>query len=68
MLTGARENCARMGHLISIFYLQQAFQHRVPGDHIVCPDTFDGHDGGVGIEVCESLDHVCDALAPCPCG
>ena len=51
-----------------IFHLQQAFQHRVPGDHNVCPDTFDGRDGGVEIEVCESLHHVCDALAPCPCG
>ena len=51
-----------------IFHLQQAFQHHVPGDHIVCPDTSDGRDGGVEIEVCESLHHVCDALAPCPCG
>ena len=51
-----------------MFHLQQAFQQRVPGDHIVCTDTFDGHDGGLRIKVRESLHHVCDALASCPCG
>ena len=55
-------------YLISVFNLHQAFQHRVPGDDIVCPGSVDGHDGGLRIEVCESLHHVCDALASCPCG